>query len=211
VRARDILTEFDRYLGAYGYTFEGLVAGSAALDLLGVLAPRQPVVEIVYPELPDFVAERSEEFALARALSPTWLRHCGDDTVHRLPRGWADRLRIMSFTGRSIFLHCLSRPDLIAGRLLALLEGRARLDECLVLGLLPGDLRRSREFLLEQHDELSWQRDVEEMLHALALYLHNAQPERHGQVDGEGPHRPWSLASLGAGIEALTGRRLNES
>lgn len=187
MRIREIIGDFDRYLAACGHSFEGLVVGRTALELMGIQTPArldlEPRVEVVYPELPEIVSEASEEFASARALSPGWLRACrATDLVTRLPKGWTRRMRLTTFAGRSIFLHSLARPDLIAGRLLAYLEGRANLDDCLELGILPGDLQRSREYLLEQHCEHSWEEQVERVLRRVEHALFEHQPERHGAV-----------------------------
>jgi hypothetical protein len=194
VRIREIISDFDRYLGACGHSFEGLVVGRTALELLGIQTPArpdlEPNVEVVYPELPEIVLEASEDFAMARALAPDWLRACSaTDLVTRLPKGWTRRMRLTTFAGRSIFLHSLARPDLIAGRLLAFLEGRAALDDCLVLGILPGDLQRSREYLLEQRCELSWEEHVERCLRRVEHALFESQPERYGAI-----RNPASLA-----------------
>ncbi len=194
MRIREIIGDFDRYLAACGHSFEGLVIGRTALELMGIQTPArldlEPRVEVVYPQLPEIVIEAAEAFASARALSPGWLHGCSaTDLVIRLPKGWTRRMRLTTFSGRSIFLHSLARPDLIAGRLLAYLEGRASLDDCLVLGILPGDLQRSREYLLEQHSELSWEEQVDRVLRRVEQALFERQPERHGTL-----RNPASLA-----------------
>lgn len=85
----------------------------------------------------------------------------------------------MTFTGRAVYLHSLARPDIIASRLLGLVEGRGSVEDCLALGVLPGDLERSREYLMEQHVEAAWQRHVERTLADLNHVLHRDQPGRH--------------------------------
>lgn len=183
MKAREILCDFDRYLGACGHSFEGLVVGRSALELLGLQVPswssQEPAVEVVYPRVPELVVEAAETFGLARALSPRWLRDCTADVLDQLPHGWHQRLRLMTFTGRAIYLHSLARPDIIASRLLGLAEGRLRVEDCLALGVLPGDLERAREYLMEQHVETAWQRHVERTLADLTYVLHRDQPGRH--------------------------------
>jgi hypothetical protein len=61
---KSILLAFDQYLAERRLQFDAVVIGGAALNLLGVVSRLTKDCDILYPEIPNEIAEASRGFAI---------------------------------------------------------------------------------------------------------------------------------------------------
>jgi len=92
-QTHDIIALFDRYLEAHGLHFEAVVIGGAALNLLGVVSRLTKDCDILFPEIPEEIANASKTFALevrrnGGDLGDEWLNNGPASLQTQLPPGW---------------------------------------------------------------------------------------------------------------------------
>ncbi len=175
MRPRQLIATFDDWLGERGLSLTGVVAGGAALDLLGFAGRATLEVELVQPEVPKVIAASARMFAarmrsLGESLDDDWLRTGQGGLATLLPDGWEARLR-RGFDGKALTLDSLGRGDLMLAELLALCEGGMTLTDCMAMVPTMGELRAAQPWVEEQDGSADWPAHVAETFADLARRL----------------------------------------
>jgi hypothetical protein len=175
VRPRQLIATFDDWLRERELSLTGVVAGGAALDLLGIAGRSTLEVELVQPEVPRPVAGAARAFAarmrsVGEALDDDWLRTGQAGLAGLLPDGWMGRLR-RGFDGDALRLDTLGRGDLLLAELLALCEGGLTLGDCLAMAPTEGELRAARPWVEDQDQGADWPAHVADTFTDLARRL----------------------------------------
>jgi hypothetical protein len=175
MRPSQILPLFDAHLKAAALTFEGVVIGGAALDLLGVTVRETQDCDVLDPEIPPAIREASRAFALRMALPETslkenWLNNGPASLIPYLPEGWRARLAPL-FRGDALLLHSLAREDLLATKLLAYCDRRQDLGDCVALKPSREELLKIMPWVARYDGNPDWPAYVEESFKALARRL----------------------------------------
>ena len=175
MRPSTIIPQFDAHLKEAGLSFEGIVIGGAALDLLGVMGRETNDCDVLDPEIPQAVLEAAKIFAHKMALPmtslrETWLNNGPATLVPHLPKGWRMRLTLL-FQGEALILHGLARPDLLATKLLAFCDRGQDLFDCLAMKPTREELLLAQPWMMPQDGNPSWAAHVQESLTQLAKRL----------------------------------------
>ena len=120
----NVIRKFDTFLDKKGLTFEAVVIGGAALNILG------------------FIARQTQEVGLGdTSLKENWLNHGPESLRKYLRKNWKARLQPL-FNGKAITFTTLGRVDLLGTKLLAYCDRGRDLQDCL-------DSKPSRDEILE--------------------------------------------------------------
>jgi len=174
---RELLTEFDRYLRERGLRFNAIVVGGTALNLLGVVSRPTKDCDILYPRIPEEIAQASRAFAAqiraVEMLQDDWLNNGPATLIEHLPLGWQERV-LTVFAGEALHLRCLGRQDLLCAKLFALCDRGIDFDDCIALAPSPVELAAVRVWLEPQDGNLEWPEHVRNTLADVARRLGHA-------------------------------------
>ncbi|MBN2573087.1 MAG: hypothetical protein JXP73_00850 [Deltaproteobacteria bacterium] len=123
---RNTLASFDGFLAERGLRFEAVIVGGAALYLLGVISRATKDCDVLWPPLPEEIADAARTFAAAMRgqgenLADDWLNNGPASLTAQLPADWRNRLQL-AFAGRAMRLHAPGREDLLRSKLFALCD-----------------------------------------------------------------------------------------
>jgi hypothetical protein len=175
MRPSAIIPKFDTFLKKRGLTFEGVVIGGAALELLGVISRETQDCDVLDPAIPIEIAEAAKAFAQEMSLPETglrenWLNNGPSTLVPLLPSGWKIRLSVL-FKGDALILHCLCRQDLLATKLLAFCDRGQDLPDCLAMNPSKSELSEIIPWLSLQDGNPCWPAHVQDSLKNLGKKL----------------------------------------
>jgi Nucleotidyltransferase of unknown function (DUF6036) len=178
MRAREILSTFDRYLAERALRFEGIVIGGAALNLLGVVERPTKDCDVLHPELPEEIKAASRTFAAdlrrdGEALADDWLNNGPAALAKQLPAAWEERVQTI-FTGAAIELRSLGRQDFLCTKLFALCDRGLDLADCLALAPTADELAAILPWLEKQDLNPDWPAHVRATLADLGRRLGHA-------------------------------------
>src|SRR5215469_3984482 len=179
-RTHDIIALFDRYPEARSLHFDAVVIGGAALNLLGVVSRLTKDCDILFPEIPEEIAQASKTFALevrrnGGDLGDEWLNNGPASLQTQLPPGWENRFQT-AFSGRSIHLRTLAREDLLCAKLFALCDRGIDLLDCVALAPNQAELNKILPWLEQQDANPHWPAHVRVTIANLARRLGYALP-----------------------------------
>ncbi|MBC7419116.1 MAG: hypothetical protein H7328_00160 [Bdellovibrio sp.] len=116
---------FDNYLSKRQLTFDAVIIGGAALNLLGVVSRLTRDCEVLDPNITQEVLLASEEYATDLILKnpksliqKNWLNNEPADLKNNLPKGWGSRLQSV-YRGKAIRFQSLGYLDLLKTKLYA--------------------------------------------------------------------------------------------
>ena len=118
---KNVIVAFDKYLVDQGLTFEAIIIGGAALNILDISSRKTRDVDCLDPEIPEEIKVASKEFATKRsdlALDINWLNNGPQTLKTDLPQGWKNRIRPL-YHGQALQLQVLGRDDLLKSKLFA--------------------------------------------------------------------------------------------
>ena len=161
---KEIIVEFDKFLVNQGLTFEAIIIGGAALNILDISSRKTKDVDCLDPELPTIIKEASKNFASERVdleLDLNWLNNGPQTLKTDLPKGWRNRLQPL-YQGRSLNLQVLGREDFLKSKLFAYCD-RITPDFEDLKDLKPTveELRTSIEWVKQRDAHASWPTHVE--------------------------------------------------
>ena len=92
------LTQFDAYLATCNLTFEAVVIGGAALNLLGLITRQTRDCDVLHPDVPDEILRAARTFAadqrsLSEQLQDDWFNAGPGSLVDTLPDDWPAHVR----------------------------------------------------------------------------------------------------------------------
>jgi len=173
-----LVPEFDAFLEGRGLRLEAILVGGAALALLGVISRETRDVDVLVPVLPIEIADAARTFAAESrtrgiALEAEWLNNGPASLTKDLPRGWEARKQLV-YSGRSLVLHVLGRPDLLKSKLWSLCDRGRDLLDCVAMAPSPEELQEALPWITELDGAPEWPAHVEATLADLGRRLGHA-------------------------------------
>lgn len=142
---------FDAFLDSEGLAFEATIIGGSALVLLDVVQRTTDDCDVLDPPIPTDIDGAAKRFARAHGLAPDWLNAKSHDFVRVpgcLPPGWRSRLR-PAFEGSAFRLSTLGRADLLATKLVALVDRGTDYEDCVALSPTTAELKAAWPFVVQ--------------------------------------------------------------
>lgn len=172
---KQLLEEFDAFLGERALRLDAVAVGGGALLLLGITQRRTLDLDILHPMLSVEVSAAASEFAQLQGgrLAADWLNNGPSELAACLPGGWEERVQL-AFEGRVIRLMALGRGDLLCSKLFALCDRGTDLSDCLALAPSAEELREAQPWVCEQDGNPMWPDHVRDTLRDLARRLGHA-------------------------------------
>ena len=173
---REMIVDFDSFLQKKKLTFEAVVIGGAALNLLGVVSRLTRDCDILDPDIPPEILKASEEFAQHqiqsgnKIITKKWLNNGPSSLRDHLPSGWQSRLQML-FHGSAITFHCLGRPDLLKTKLYALCDRQEDRPDCIALKPTSEELREAKAWVVQQDGNPNWSKHVDDVFEDLSKGL----------------------------------------
>ena len=129
----ETMRAFDDYLEQEGHSFEAVIVGGAALNLLSITDRVTKDIDVLDPkELPEKIETLARTFAEKNMLPAGWLNTGPSDLLAHLPLGWEKRLRDV-FNGRVISLKSLGRLDLLMTKCWAYCDRERDFDDIIAM------------------------------------------------------------------------------
>jgi hypothetical protein len=168
MKPRETLAKFDEFLAERGLRFEGVIVGGAALHLLGIVSRTTKDCDILWPQLPEEIAEAARKFAGSMRqqglfLADDWFNNGPADLVAQLPADWRSRLQ-PAMNGVALRLFTPGRLDLLRSKLFALCDRGIDLPDCLALCPTQAELAALRPWLDQQDGNPGWPAHVGQVL-----------------------------------------------
>jgi hypothetical protein len=171
-----IVSEFDEYISKLGLSFEGVVIGGAALNLLGVVSRLTRDCDVLDPQIPADILDASVEFAKEQRtlgnldITEKWFNNGPSSLKRHLPKGWESRL-VPVFSGKAIIFRGLGRADLLKTKLYAQSDRQDDLDDCVALKPTLEELKDSLEWVQFQDANPTWPDHVQNIFKEVAEAL----------------------------------------
>jgi hypothetical protein len=121
VKMKNVIVEFDKFLITQALSFEAVIIGGAALNILDISHRKTKDVDCLDPQIPSEIKKASQDFAKIRidlALDIEWLNNGPETLKADLPEGWRLRLKPL-YRGKAINLLVLERADFLKSKLFA--------------------------------------------------------------------------------------------
>lgn len=164
MKPRRTLARFDVFLAERKLALDAIVAGGAALGLLGIITAETRDCDVIHPQLPDNIRRAAAEFAATmraadEPLADEWLNNGPSSLAQVLPAGWTDRLS-SAFSGKALVLRSLGRPDLLLTKVFALCDRVIDLADCVALAPTPDELATIIPWFDQQDASPEWPNHV---------------------------------------------------
>ena len=171
MKPNEIIRQFDAYLAAKGLSFEAVVIGGAALNLLGTINRETVNCDVLDPTITAAIAQAAQDFCTRTSgHAADWL-NVGPESLKRdLPSGWRKRLQPL-FAGKALTLDTLGRRDLLKTKLCAYCDRGTDLSDCIVLKPTQAELDESIEWVQAQDANPLWPAHVRFQFEFLAQRL----------------------------------------
>lgn len=167
----ETIKAFDLFLTGKKLRFEGVLIGGAALNLLGIVSRETRDCDVLDPMIPKEISAAASEFGKHHStLGPEWLNNGPDSLKKNLPKGWANRTRVL-FQGTAILFHTLAREDLIKTKLFAFCDRDIDLPDCLALKPTKDELLEAKGWVQHQDTNPRWPAHVNAKITELAERL----------------------------------------
>lgn len=171
----ELIEKFDLFLAGQKLTFEAVVIGGAALNLLGLVSRYTRDCDVLDPQIPESVRTASRNFAIEQRLQgqilrDDWLNNGPESLKKDLPIGWQQRL-VELYKGRTLHLLTLGRMDLTKTKLFAFCDRGTDRQDCLMLKPTHAELIDALEWVKNQDANPDWPKYVKECFGSLAKEL----------------------------------------
>ena len=178
VLSRAVLEAFDAFLAARDLSFEAVVIGGTALNLLGVTTRVTRDCDLLDPLLPEPIAEAARSFArewraAGADLGDDWLNNGPASLTRQLPFGWHSQTSVV-FQGAALVLRVPGRADLLRTKLFALCDRGLDLPDCIALAPDAAELAALLPWVAAQDANPGWPTHVRATLDDLARRLGHA-------------------------------------
>lgn len=159
---------FDDYLAARGESFDAVIVGGAALNLLEVTSRVTRDVDVLKPNsLLKNIRTHAQAFASEKNLPKDWLNTGPADLVSHLPNGWETRTRTV-FSGQSLSLSTLGREELLMSKCWAYCDRERDLDDIVAMRPTKNEIQKITEWLKPLDTNPQWPEFVEDRMQRLA-------------------------------------------
>lgn len=169
-----ILEKFDRFLDERNLSFEGVLVGGAALQLLGVTQRTTKDCDVLSPQISAEVSEAAIQFAEKEGLYKNWFNNGPASLIRDLPFGW-DQTLVLVFAGKRLKLYSLSRLDLLRSKLFAFVDRGIDLDDLLHLKPSIEEINSLLAWLKDRDGNPDWPTYVDLQLAELIRRLHGGR------------------------------------
>ncbi|HMP48267.1 MAG TPA: DUF6036 family nucleotidyltransferase [Oligoflexia bacterium] len=169
----EIISKFDQFLHRKSKSFEAVVIGGTALNLLGVIERETRDCDILDPKIPEDIKKLSIEFAETlkdEDLKQDWLNNGPASLLRDLDTTWKNQTEIL-FSGLALTLYTLSRIDLIKSKVFALCDRTIDKPDCIALKPNKNELLEILPWLEQRDANPMWPEHVREVLSNLAKEL----------------------------------------
>jgi len=169
------IEDFDRFLSEKGLSFQGVLIGAAALNLLGAISRETRDCDILDPKIPEQIKQAASEFAAIKRkegwnLKDDWLNNGPEDLKRDLPKGWLRRSASV-FKGKALLLSVPAREDLLNSKLFAYCDRGQDLEDCLALKPSRKELLDALPWVKERDANPDWPKHVQIAFGKLAKRL----------------------------------------
>jgi len=168
---RAILPDFELFLANKGLSFEAVIIGGAAMQLMGLTERVTKDCDVLSPKIPSDLKEASKEFASQHGLSEEWLNNGPETLIRDLPSGWEQALTPL-YEGKNLKLFTLGRLDFIRSKLFAFVDRGIDLQDLIKLKPTMAEIDELREWLSERDGNPDWPKYVEIRLNELIKELY---------------------------------------
>ena len=153
---------FDQHLKEEDLTFEAVIIGGAALNVLSIIDRQTRDIDCLDPQISDEILNSAERFRLKHPelqLAKDWLNHQSESLTHELDEGWRDRT-IELYSGNAINFKTVCRSDFINLKLLAYCYRDTDYEDCIALNPTKDELNKSLEWLKDKDGNPFWMDNV---------------------------------------------------
>lgn len=161
---KEIIVEFDMYLESIGLTFEAVIIGGAALNILDISSRKTKDVDCLDPQIPREIKEASKQFSIERKkflLDADWLNNGSVSLKSDLPSGWRLRTRVL-YHGKALHLDVLGRSDLLKSKLFAYCDRvTPDFEDLILLKPLSSELYEAIDWVKDRDAHPNWSKHVE--------------------------------------------------
>jgi hypothetical protein len=161
---REAIEKFDLYLLELGLSFEAIIIGGAALNIMDVISRQTKDVDFLDPDIPLEIKKASEDFALknpALKLDPkNWMNNGPQSLTRDLPKEWRNDLQKI-FKGKALQLWTLGRLNLLRTKLYAYADREIDYNDCIALSPTSEELDLCIEWVLAGDISELWPLRVE--------------------------------------------------
>lgn len=168
---RALLPKFDSFLGKRKLSFEAVIIGGAAMQLMGLTERVTKDCDILSPTLTNELKEASKEFAKGHGLPEDWLNNGPESLIRDLPATWSENL-VSIYKGTNLTLTTLSRLDFIRSKLYAFVDRGIDIQDLKKLKPAISEIDEVRAWLKERDGNPDWPEYVEIRLGELIKELY---------------------------------------
>jgi hypothetical protein len=153
------IEKFDSYLEELDLTFEAIIIGGAALNIMDVITRQTKDVDFLDPDIPVEIKKASVNFALKnpdlKLDAKNWMNNGPKSLVRDLPEGWRNDLQKI-FEGKALNLWTLGRLNLLRTKLYAYADREIDYSDCMALNPTIAELEACREWVLAGDGSELW-------------------------------------------------------
>jgi hypothetical protein len=168
---RALLPKFELFLLNRQLSFEAIIIGGAAMQLLGLTDRVTKDCDVLSPKITFELKEASVEFAKEHGLSDNWLNNGPETLIRDLPSDWQKNI-VLLYEGKNLKLFTLSRLDFIRSKLFAYLDRGIDLQDLTKLMPTKSEIDQLRDWLKERDGNPDWPEYVEIRLSELLEELY---------------------------------------
>lgn len=162
---KEVIKSFDKYLEKNQLSFEAIIIGGAALNIMDVVNRITKDVDFLDPNIPKPIKQASIDFRSKHPefkLDENWLNNGPEALKRDLPKGWRNDLELI-FDGKAIKLHTLGRLNLLRTKLYAYADRDIDFDDCLALRPTLEELNECKNWVLAGDASEFWPDRVDEV------------------------------------------------
>ncbi len=160
MKPQEFIPKFDLFLASKKLSFEGIIVGATALNLIGTITRETVDCDVLDPIIPEKILLASQEFATLEkipenTLRESWLNNGPASLMRDLPHGWRARL-IEVYRGKCLILHTLGRSDLLKSKLFALCDRGTDLKDCIAMNPSLSEMKDCYSWVCERDTNPDW-------------------------------------------------------
>lgn len=168
---RSILPKFEKYIADRQLSFEAIIIGGAAMQLLGLTDRVTKDCDVLSPKITTELRDAANDFAKAHELAENWLNNGPETLIRDLPDGWKKNLVVL-YEGKNLKLFTLARLDFLRSKLYAFIDRGIDLQDLLKLKPSKAEINDLRVWLKERDGNPDWPEYVEIRLTELTQELY---------------------------------------
>ena len=157
---KGILPKFEIYLAELGLSFDAVIIGGAAMQLLGLTERVTKDCDVLSPKITSELKKAANEFGKVYGLPENWLNNGPETLIRDLPADWQKNLASL-YQGKNLKLWTLSRLDFLRSKLFAFLDRGIDLEDLKKLKPTKAEIEELREWLNERDGNPDWPKYVE--------------------------------------------------